>query len=70
MTNRTLLRVRVRVGVTVRAWIKIYIRVLRARNYYHKSQHSNITGSPDSITGMPRAQALAHPVTFSKANWS
>ena len=32
MTNRTL--VRVRAGVRVRAWIKIYIRVLRTWNYY------------------------------------
>ena len=32
MTNRTL--VRVRVGVRVRAWMKIYIPVLRTRNYY------------------------------------
>ena len=33
MTNRTL--VRVRAGVRVRAWIKIYIRVLRTWNDYH-----------------------------------
>ena len=45
MTNRTLVRVRVRVraGVSVKAWIQIYIRILRTWNHYAKFIRTKLT---------------------------